>query len=173
MNLNSGGRVYSPSGRPPVPSRQSPRAITMTASDTMKWCSPTRVTKKPMPAPMAVQAAMAMMDAVHGSMPLRNSRPAITMASAVTDPTERSMPPEISRMVMPTTTMPSTAKAIAMARMLAQVRKILRGEGHDDEQRQDDEHQPGLAHAQQASEAAGQALRGVGRCRKSRSSWSS
>ena len=33
------------------------------------------------------------------------------------------MPPEISRIVMPTTTTPSTAKAIAMARMLFQVRK--------------------------------------------------
>ena len=72
---------------------------------------------------MAAQAAMAMADAVHGSSPPRNSSPAITMASAVTEPTERSMPPEISRMVMPTTTMPSTAKAITMARMLAQVRK--------------------------------------------------
>ena len=76
-----------------------------------------------MPAPMAAQAAIARKDAVHGSSPPRNSNPAITMASAVTDPTERSMPPEISRIVMPTTTMPSTAKAIAMARMFAQVRK--------------------------------------------------
>ena len=89
----------------------------------MKWCSPTRVTKKPIAAPMAVQAAIAIADATQGSIPLRNSRPAITIASAVTEPTERSMPPEISRMVMPTTTTPSTAKAIAMARMLFQVRK--------------------------------------------------
>ena len=123
MNLNSGGKVKRPSGRPPVPRRQAPRAITITASDTMKWCSPTRVTKKPMKAPIPAQARIDIAEAVHGSTPFRNSSPAITMASAVTDPTERSMPPEISRIVIPTTTIPSTANAMAMARMLTQVRK--------------------------------------------------
>ena len=45
------------------------------------------------------------------------------MARATTEPTDRSMPPEMSRIVMPTTTMPSTAKAIVIARMFSQVRK--------------------------------------------------
>ena len=64
-----------------------------------------------------------MPEATQGSMPWRNSQPAITMAKATTEPTDRSMPPEISRIVMPTTTMPSTAKAIVIARMFSQVRK--------------------------------------------------
>ena len=123
MNLKFDGSEKRPSGRPPVPSRHRPRAITITASDTMKWWRPTLVTRMPMKAPIATQAAMAMPDDSHGSTPLRKSHPAITIASAVTEPTERSIPPEISRMVMPTTTMPSTAKAMAMARMFVQVRK--------------------------------------------------
>src|SRR5690606_33594042 len=40
-----------------------------------------------------------------------------------TEPTARSMPPTISRIVMPTTTMPSTEKLISMARKLPSVRK--------------------------------------------------
>ena len=123
MNLNSGGRVKSPSGRPPVKSRQAPRTITMKASDTMKWCSPMRVTQRPMARPMPAEARIASPEATHGSTPCRNSQPASTIAKATTEPTDRSMPPEISRMVMPTTTMPSMAKAIVIARMFSQVRK--------------------------------------------------
>ena len=76
-----------------------------------------------MKAPIAAEAAMARADATQGSTPDRNKRPAITMASAVTEPTDRSMPPEMRSTVMPTTTMPSTAKAMAMARILSHVRK--------------------------------------------------
>ena len=82
-----------------------------------------------MAAPTPVQAAMEIADATHGSTPCRNSQPAITIASAVTDPTDRSIPPEISRMVMPMTTMPSTAKTRVIARMFTQVRKY--GEAKD------------------------------------------
>ena len=61
MNLNSGGSVKRPSGRPAGErAGTAPRAITMKASDTMKWCRPTRVTKKPIAAPMPAQAAIAM-----------------------------------------------------------------------------------------------------------------
>ena len=81
------------------------------------------MTKKPIAAPMPAEARIASPEATQGSTPWRNSQPASTIAKATTDPTERSMPPEISRMVMPTTTMPSTAKAIVIARMFSQVRK--------------------------------------------------
>ena len=72
---------------------------------------------------------MEIADATHGSTPCRNSQPAITMASAVTEPTDRSIPPAISRMVMPMTTMPSTANTRVIARMFTQVRKY--GEAKD------------------------------------------
>ena len=97
--------------------------MTITASETMKWCRPTRVTKNPIIAPIAVQAPIAIADAVHGSIPFRNSQPAITIASAVTEPTDRSMPPAMSRMVMPMTTIPSTANTSVIARRFIQVRK--------------------------------------------------
>ena len=89
----------------------------------MKWCRPTRVTKNPITAPIAVEAAIAIADAVQGSTPFRNSQPAITIARAVTEPTDKSIPPAMSRMVMPMTTMPSTAKTRIIARMFIQVRK--------------------------------------------------
>ena len=66
---------------------------------------------------------MAIAEAIQGSKPARNNQPPITMASAVTDPTDRSIPPEISRIVIPTTTMPSTANAMITVRMFTQVRK--------------------------------------------------
>ena len=97
--------------------------MTITASETMKWCRPTRVTKNPIVAPSPVQAAMAIADATQGSTPCRNSQPAITIASAVTEPTDRSIPPAMSRMVMPMTTMPSTANTRVIARIFTQVRK--------------------------------------------------
>ena len=80
-------------------------------------------------APIPALAAIAINDAAHGFTPARNRSPAITMASAVTEPTDRSMPPEISKIVMPTTTMASTENAIVIARMLGQVRKY--GEAKD------------------------------------------
>ena len=55
---------------------------------------------------------------------------------------------------MPTTTIPSTAKAIAMARMFVPGQEIGRGEGHRDEQQQDDQDEPGLAHAAAGAAAA-------------------
>jgi hypothetical protein len=61
--------------------------------------------------------------AVHGSSPARNSAPDTTIEKQTTEPTDRSMPPTISRMVMPTTTMPSIEKLISMARKLPHVRK--------------------------------------------------
>ena len=123
MDLKLDGNVKRPSGRPPVASRQSPRAITMTDRDTMKWWRPTLVTRSPMMAPIPTVATIAMTDASQGSTPRRKSQPAMTMASAVTEPTERSIPPEISRIVIPTTTIPSTAKAMAITRMFVQVMK--------------------------------------------------
>jgi hypothetical protein len=66
---------------------------------------------------------MATAEATQGPKPPRNRHPASTIEKATTEPTERSMPPEISRMVMPTTTMPSMAKAMVIARMFSQVRK--------------------------------------------------
>ena len=81
------------------------------------------MTQKPMAAPMPAEARIASAEATHGSTPARNSQPASTIAKATTEPTERSMPPEMSRIVMPTTTMPSTAKAIVIARMFSQLRK--------------------------------------------------
>jgi hypothetical protein len=81
------------------------------------------VTQKPIAAPMPAEARMASAEATQGSTPARNSQPASTMAKATTEPTDRSMPPEMSRIVMPTTTMPSTAKAMVIARMFSHVRK--------------------------------------------------
>jgi hypothetical protein len=72
---------------------------------------------------------MATPAASQGSMPSRKSHPAITIDNAVTEPTDRSMPPEMSKMVIPTTTMPSTAKAMAIASRLFQLRKT--GEAND------------------------------------------
>ncbi|MCY1229509.1 hypothetical protein D9M72_418730 [compost metagenome] len=103
--------------------RQRPRTITIAASDVMKWLRPTMVTKKPMIMPIMLLARMPTSEAVQGSTPARNSEPASTMAKQTTEPTARSMPPTIKRIVMPTTTMPSTEKLISMARMLPKVRK--------------------------------------------------
>ena len=102
-----------------------------------------------MKAPIATLAAMAMPDDSHGSTPLRKSHPAITIASAVTEPTERSIPPEISRMVIPTTTMPSTAKAIGHGPHVRPGQKMRRRERHSDEQDEQDQDQPGLAHLEE------------------------
>ncbi len=115
--------MNSDSGVPLVMTRQSPRTITIAASDVMKWLSPTTVTKKPIMAPMRLLARIPKSEAVHGSTPARNSDPASTMAKQTTEPTARSMPPTIKRIVMPTTTMPSTEKLISIARMLPKVRK--------------------------------------------------
>ena len=62
-------------------------------------------------------------DALQGSSPIRNSEPDSTIEKQTTEPTDRSIPPTIKRMVMPTTTMPSTEKDISMARKLPSVRK--------------------------------------------------
>ncbi|MNX67457.1 hypothetical protein D3C86_985880 [compost metagenome] len=81
------------------------------------------VVRNPMAMPTNVVRQIASPAATQGSTPLRKSQPAATIASAVTEPTERSMPPEIKRIVMPTTTMLSMAKTMAMARRLSTVRK--------------------------------------------------
>ena len=70
-----------------------------------------------MTAPIPAQHAIEISEASQGSIPaFRNSQPAITIASAVTEPTDRSIPPEIKRIVMPITMIPSTAKATDIAR---------------------------------------------------------
>ena len=161
MNLNSGGRVKSPSGRPPVRSRQTPRAITMKASETMKWCRPMRVTQSPIASPMPALAAIASAEATQGSTPARNSQPAKTIAKATTEPTERSMPPEIRRMVMPTTTMPSTAKAMRHRPHVLPGQEVGRGEAHHREEQQDHQDQPGLALADEPPERAAAAHAGL------------
>ncbi len=122
-NLKAGGSENSDCGVPCVKSRLRPRVITMKASETMKKCSPMRVTQSPIRKPMKPQAAMAIRLAVHGSSPARNSVPPITIDRHTTEPTERSMPPTISRIVMPMTTMPSIEKESRIARILPQVRK--------------------------------------------------
>ena len=105
-------------------------------------------------APIPAQAAMAISDATQGFTPFRNSSPAITIASAVTDPTDRSIPPEISRIVMPTTTIASTEKAIVIARMFVQVRKCGLAKDMITKERQDDQHEPGFPRAEQARQEA-------------------
>ncbi len=123
MNLNSAGSENSDWGVPWVSARLRPRTITMKASEAMKWLRPMRTTQPPIMAPIMALAAMAMSPAVQGSSPIRNSLPVTTIAKHTTEPTDRSMPPTISRMVMPTTTMPSMENESSMARMLSQVRK--------------------------------------------------
>ncbi|MCY1362215.1 hypothetical protein D9M69_489190 [compost metagenome] len=95
----------------------------MKASEAMKWFSPMRVTQPPIMAPMRPLAPMATRLASHGSMPMRKSLPVTTIAKHTTEPTDRSMPPTMSKMVMPTTTMPSMEKDSSIARTLSQVRK--------------------------------------------------
>ena len=122
-NLKAGGRENNDCGVPLVISRHNPRTITMKASETMKKCRPIRVTHWPIRKPMKPQQAMAIRLAVQGSSPARNRAPPTTIEKQTTDPTDRSMPPTISRMVMPMTTMPSTEKDSITARMFDHVRK--------------------------------------------------
>ena len=60
--------------------------------------------------------------AVHGSMPARKKDPATT-SEAHSGADRGSMAPTISRIVIPTTTMPSTENDISIARKFAHVRK--------------------------------------------------
>ena len=93
--------------------------------------------------------------------PAGTARPRSPSRSTTTEPTDRSMPPTISRIVMPTTTMPSTEKAISMARKLSQVRKY--GEAklmamHSARMMSD---QPGLAHRDEPRRAKSPRRRAV------------
>ncbi|KAG1251314.1 hypothetical protein G6F65_018410 [Rhizopus arrhizus] len=118
MNLNCAGSENSDCGVPCVMASDKPRTITMKARDAMKWLSPMRVTHRPISAPTTPLAAMAARLAVHGSTPIRNSLPVITMAMQTTEPTDRSIPPKITSRVMPTTTMPSMENDNSIARRL-------------------------------------------------------
>ena len=76
-----------------------------------------------MKTPTRLVAAIPSKLADQGSMPLRNSAPATTIARHMVAPTERSMPPTMISSVMPTTTIPSVEKDSSQARILAQVKK--------------------------------------------------
>ena len=125
MNLNSGGRVKRPSGRPPVTEQAGAARDHHDGQRDDEVVQADAGDEEPHDrADAGAGERSRCAEAIHGSMPLQE-QPArrSPSRSAVTEPTDRSMPPEISRIVMPTTTMPSTAKAMAMARMFTQVRK--------------------------------------------------
>ena len=127
----------------------------------MKWCRPTVVTKKPMAAPMPAQAAIAISDATQGSTPLEEQQ-AGDHHRQRGDRTDRKV--DAARDQQDRHADDDDAFDREGHRHGPHVvpgQEIGRGEGHHDEQHQDDEDQPGLAHPQQAAEALSGAVRAV------------
>jgi hypothetical protein len=88
----------------------------MPASVTMKGCSRKRSISKPMNAPKAVPIAAPAESPRPGSTRGCSTSEADTIVvSAITEPTERSMPPERITKVMPTATM--IRKALSISRL--------------------------------------------------------
>jgi hypothetical protein len=89
--------------------------MNMPASVTMKGCSRKRSIRKPCNAPKAVPIASTKGSTANGLQPWRCTSDAETMVvNAITEPTERSMPPARITKVMPTAQM--IRKALSMNR---------------------------------------------------------
>ena len=85
----------------------APRARNMPASVTMKGGTASRWIIPPIAAPKRVVIASSSAKAASGCIPVSRSSTAInTPEKAMTDPTDRSIPPEMMTTVIPTATMP-------------------------------------------------------------------
>jgi hypothetical protein len=94
----------------------SPRMKIIMASVVMKGLMRTRAIMMPFPKPTSIPQAMAASTAANQGCPLFSTRAAATPVRVTTEPTDRSNPPETSRMVMPTemTAMEDMARTVAL-----------------------------------------------------------
>ncbi len=101
----------------------APRATDMVPSVAISGLTPSTVTIRPLAGPVPAPTSRAA-DIASGIGTLASSRIATTvLASASTEPTERSKAPETSRMVMPTTMIAVGTSPTTTAWTLARVRK--------------------------------------------------
>jgi hypothetical protein len=96
-----------------VSTKQRPRARNIPANVTMKGGIWKTWIRKPMPAPNDAARPRMSMKARYGLSPYRSMVTARnTPVKAMTDPTDRSMPPDRITKVMPTATMPRKALSV-------------------------------------------------------------